>query len=69
MKQKSKLKMTVLKRMIGKRVAVIVNHNTSEHYYGEVIQAADENTLLVKNDQGEEKQVSIFDVRNPNQEL
>jgi RNase P/RNase MRP subunit p29 len=69
MKQKSKLRMSVLKRMIGKRVAVIVNYNNSEHYYGEVIQAVDENTLSVKNDQGEEKQVSIFDVRNPTQEL
>ena len=69
MKQKSKLKMNILKRMVGKRVAVIVNYNTSEHYYGEVIQAVDENTLSVKNDQGEEKQVSIFDVRNPTQEL
>jgi small nuclear ribonucleoprotein (snRNP)-like protein len=69
MKQKSKLRMTVLKRMIGKRVAVIVNHNTSEHYYGEVTQSVDENALLVKNDQGEEKRVSIFDIRNPNQEL
>jgi len=55
--------------MIGKRVAVVVNYNTLEHYYGEVTDAVDENTLLIRNDQGEETQVSIFDVRNPTQEL
>lgn len=61
--------MTAMKRMIGKRVAVITNYDGLEHYYGEVVEAVDENTLLVKNDQGEEKEVSIFDVRNPTQEL
>lgn len=55
--------------MLGKRVAVITNYDNLEHYYGEVIEAVDENTLLVKNDQGEEKEVSIFDIRNPTQEL
>lgn len=69
MKQKSKLRMASLKRMIGKRVAVMVNYNSLDHYYGEVTDAVDENTLLVKNDQGEEKEVSIFDIRNPTQEL
>jgi len=69
MKQKSKLRMTIMKRMIGKRVAVVVNYNTLEHYYGEVTDAVDENTLLIRNDQGEEAQVSIFDIRNPTQEL
>lgn len=69
MKQKSKLRMTIIKKMIGKRVAVLSNYNTLEHYYGEVTDAIDESTLLIKNDQGEETQVSIFDVRNPAQEL
>lgn len=55
--------------MIGKRVAVIKDYSNLNHYYGQVEEAIDEDTLLVKNDQGEQEKVSIFDIRNPTQEL
>jgi len=69
MKQKNKARFFFTKKMIGKRVAVIKDYSNLNHYYGQVEEAIDEDTLLVKNDQGEQEKVSIFDIRNPTQEL
>ena len=69
MKQKNMQKLNILKRMIGKRVAVIVNYNTLDYFYGEVTSVIDESNVAVKNDRNEDSKVSIFDIRNPNQEL
>jgi hypothetical protein len=55
--------------MIGKRVAVIVNYNTLDYFYGEVTSVIDESNLAVKSDRNEDHQVCIFDIRNPTQEL
>lgn len=69
MKQKNSQKLNILKKMLGKRVAVITNYNNLEHFYGEVSNIIDEMNLAVKKDNGEEVKTSIFDVRNPTQEL
>jgi len=69
MKQKNTQKLNVLKRMLGKRVAVITNYNTLDHFYGEVLEVIDETNVVVKNDKNEDSKVSIFDIRNPAQEL
>ena len=69
MKQKGSIKLNILKKILGKRVAVITNYSPLEHYYGEVTQVIDESMVLVKNDINEEYKVSIFDIRNPAQEL
>jgi ATP-dependent 26S proteasome regulatory subunit len=69
MKQKNTQKLNVLKRMLGKRVAVIINYNTLDHFYGEVLEIIDETNVVVKNDKNEDSKVSIFDIRNPAQEL
>ena len=69
MKQKGSIKLNILKKILGKRVAVITNYSSLEHYYGEVTQVIDESMVLVKNDINEEYKVSIFDIRNPAQEL
>ena len=69
MKQKNTQKLNVLKRMLGKRVAVITNYATLEHFYGEVAEVIDESNIIVKNDKNEDSKVSIFDIRNPSQEL
>jgi small nuclear ribonucleoprotein (snRNP)-like protein len=69
MKQKNTQKLNILKRMVGKRVAVIVNYNTLDYFYGEVSSVIDECNVVVKNDRNEDSKVSIFDIRNPNQEL
>lgn len=69
MKQKNTQKLNILKRMLGKRVAVITNYNTLDHFYGEVAEVIDESNLIIKSDKNEDIKVSIFDVRNPNQEL
>jgi small nuclear ribonucleoprotein (snRNP)-like protein len=69
MKQKNIQKLNVLKRIVGKRVAVILNHNTFDCFYGEVSSVVDEYNVVVKNDRNEDSKVSIFDIRNPNQEL
>jgi hypothetical protein len=69
MKQKNTQKLNVLKRMLGKRVAVITNYNTLDHFYGEVAEVIDETNVVIKNDRNEDSKVSIFDIRNPAQEL
>ena len=69
MKQKNTQKLNILKKMVGKRVAVITNYNTLEHFYGEVSEVIDEMNVIVKNDKNEDSKVSIFDIRNPAQEL
>jgi ferredoxin-fold anticodon binding domain-containing protein len=69
MKQKNTQKLNVLKRMLGKRVAVITNYSTLDHFYGEVIEIFDETNVVVKNDKNEASKASIFDIRNPSQEL
>lgn len=69
MKQKNTQKLNVLKRMLGKRVAVITNYNTLDHFYGEVSEVIDETNVVIKNDRNEDSKVSIFDIRNPAQEL
>jgi small nuclear ribonucleoprotein (snRNP)-like protein len=69
MKQKNTQKLNVLKRMLGKRVAVITNYNTLDHFYGEVAEVIDETNVVIKNDRNEDSKISIFDIRNPAQEL
>lgn len=69
MKQKNTQKLNVLKRMLGKRVAVITSYTTSDHFYGEVAEVIDETNVVIKNDRNEDSKVSIFDIRNPAQEL
>jgi len=69
MKQKNTQKLNVVKRMLGKRVAVITNYNTLDHFYGEVLEVIDETNVVVKSDRNEDSKVSIFDIRNPAQEL
>jgi len=69
MKQKNTQKLNVLKRMLGKRVAVITNYNTLDHFYGEISEVIDETNVVVKSDRNEDSKVSIFDIRNPAQEL
>ena len=69
MKQKNTQKLNIVKKMVGKRVAVITNYNTLEHFYGEVSEVIDEMNVIVKNDKNEDSKVSIFDIRNPAQEL
>jgi len=55
--------------MLGKRVAVITDYAKFEHFYGEVSEVLNEELLLIKSDKGEDLKISIFDVRNPSQEL
>jgi len=69
MKQKNTQKLNVLKRMLGKRVAVITSYTTLDHFYGEVTEVIDETNVVIKNDRNEDSKVSIFDIRNPAQEL
>lgn len=69
MKQKNTQKLNVLKKMLGKRVAVITNYDTLDHFYGEVLEVVNDSNVIIKNDKNEDIQVSIFDIRNPTQEL
>lgn len=62
-------KILFAKKMIGKRVAVIDDYKKSLYYYGIVESVSSEDTFVVKNEQDERKNVSIFDIRNPSQEI
>lgn len=69
MKQKNSQKLNILKRILGKRVAVITNYTTLDYFYGEVAKIIDETNVIAKNDRNENSKTSIFDIRNPAQEL
>lgn len=69
MKQKNTQKLNVLKRMLGRKVAVITNYNSLDCFYGEVTEVLDETNVVVRNDKNETSKISIFDIRNPAQEL
>lgn len=59
-----KLKMTILKRMLGKRVFIVTNPLTDEGYCGIVNKVVDHETLQIFSEKKEEN-ISIFDVRTP----
>ena len=59
-----KVKTSILKRMLGKRVFVVTNHILNEGYCGNVEKVIDHETLLVLNEKGESK-INIFDIRTP----
>lgn len=59
-----KLKTSILKKMLGKRVFVLTNPLLEEGYCGNVIKVLDHENVLVSNDRGE-TQVNIFDIRTP----
>ena len=59
-----KLKATILKKMLGKRVFVITNSLTEEGYCGIVNKVIDHETLNIISDKKEDN-VSIFDIRTP----
>ncbi|NBP01170.1 MAG: hypothetical protein EBU90_13735 [Proteobacteria bacterium] len=62
-------KLFFTRKMIGKRVAVIEDYEKFIFWCGTVDGVKDQDTLLVKNENDEKKEVSIFDVRNPSQEI
>lgn len=67
--KENKSKLLILKKIIGKRFAVITDHSKLDHYYGHVESVVDENTVFIKDDENQQQKVSIFDLRNPAQEL
>lgn len=57
------------KKMIGKRVAVISDYKNFSFWLGVVDSVKDENTFIIKNANDNLEEVSIFDIRNPTQEI
>lgn len=55
--------------MIGKRVAVIDDYEKSLYWYGTVESVASEDTLVIKNEEDERRNISIFNIRNPSQDI
>jgi len=60
----SKERMNVNKRMLGKRVIVISDHLKMNFWYGVVESVIDGSHFLVKNHEGVNEKVSIFDIRS-----
>lgn len=61
----NKLKLNILKRMLGKKVVVITDYIKSKYYYGRVYEVKNEDHLIVEDQLGIFKEVSIFDIRSP----
>lgn len=65
--QKLSNKISILKKCIGKKYMVI---NIKDHaFLCEAFKVIDENNLAMKDMYGQTFDVSIFDIRNPNQEF
>lgn len=60
----NKVKLNILKRMLGKRVFVITSPTTEEGYCGIVSKVVNHETLGIISDK-QELNVSIFDIRTP----
>lgn len=60
----NKIKVNILKRMLGKKVFVVTNSLTDEGYCGIVNRVVDHQTVNIFTDKKDEN-VSIFDVRTP----
>jgi len=52
--------------MIGKRVLVVQNQETQTIWEGEVVDALENDRFLIKDDNGRDRDVHIFDVRSVN---
>ena len=61
----NKLKLNVLRRMLGKKVVVVTDYIKSKYYYGRVYEVKNEDHLVVEDQTGLLKEVSIFDIRSP----
>ena len=64
----NKLKLNILRRMLGKKVVVITDYIKSKYYYGRVYEIKNEDHLIVEDYMGLMKEVSIFDIRSPSPE-
>ena len=60
----SKERINVNKRILGKRVIVISDHLKMNFWYGVVESVIDRSHFLVKNNEGVNEKVSIFDIRS-----
>lgn len=65
----NKLKLNILKRMLGKKVVVIKDYVKFEYYYGKVTDVVNLDILEVESFDGNIANVSIFDVRSPSPEF
>jgi ferredoxin-fold anticodon binding domain-containing protein len=62
-------KLFILKKMIGKKIVVIEDLAKFITWFGIVESVKDEETLVVKNENEESFNVSIFNIRNPYQDI
>jgi hypothetical protein len=54
------------KKMIGKRVLVVQDQEIRTIWEGEVIDALENDRFLIKDDNGRDRDIHIFDVRSVN---
>ena len=54
------------KKMIGKRVLVVQDQETQIIWEGEVVDALENDSFLIKDDDGRDRNIHIFDVRSVN---
>jgi len=57
------------KKMIGKRVLIVQDQETQTIWEGEVIDALENDRFLIKDDDGRDRNIHMFDVRSVNMSL
>ena len=57
------------KKMIGKRVLIVQDQETRTIWEGEVIDALENDRFLIKDDDGRDRNIHMFDVRSVNMPL
>ena len=57
------------KKMIGKRVLIVQDQETQTIWEGEVIDALENDRFLIKDDDGRDRNIHMFDVRSVNMPL
>jgi hypothetical protein len=63
----NKLKLNVLRKMLG-RTVVVTDSIKSKYYYGKVYEVKNEDHVIVEDQFGMFKEVNIFDIRSPSSE-
>lgn len=62
-------KINILNKCIGNTYAIIEDLSKTDFYYGKVLSVIDENHVKIEDDSKIVKNINIFHLRNPKQEI
>lgn len=62
-------KINILNKCIGNTYAILEDLAKTDFYYGKVLSVVDEDHLRIEDDSKTVKNINIFHIRNPKQEI